>query len=181
MEDLMSRLAEGEISDAEAEIGMRALVKSLHMGGLAVGSGGVDKVTKRDLARIGPVLREEYRFLRRRITTFTLYQEYLANGGDPEEYERKYKLPKVTPAQLVATVPGYAQRALTTYENAKREKAPAALTHARWELNAGESCPGCTEQHARGVQPRASFPPHGSQECEHHCKCELVLVEGEAA
>lgn len=156
MQDLASRFTEGELNGAEYELGMRSLVKSLHMGAVAVGSGGIDKVTPTDLRRLGPLLRDEYKFLRRRVAAFE-------SGG-------------ATAAQVVATVPGYAKQARSTFENKRREKAAPEFTKERWVRHNDDSCPGCVRQGSRGVLPRGVYPPHGSQDCGGSCLCTVELV-----
>ena len=159
MQELTARFASGALTEAEYVLEMRALVKAMHMGALAAGSGGRRRVTSRDLARLGPLLRDEYGHIARKVGR-------MQAGERPVEHE-------------VRTVRGYADHALLTYRNAAvRRGAPKRLTHARWVLHAGENCEGCERQNARGVQPRTAFPPLGSQPCGSHCKCEIVLQEG---
>lgn len=174
MQTTMLSLARGEITEAEAALALRPLVKALHMGGLAVGTGGRTQVTARDLRRIGPVLRDEYRHLRRRLSSFTAYQEYLAGGGLPEAYTGQ----RVTPAQLVASVPGYAKRARGTMETARVWAARrAGHTEVRRILRHGKNChktgrtPGCVEQAGRKWHSIDTFVPIGNCACRSECNC----------
>ena len=157
MQVLTERFTAGAIGEAEYVLEMRGLVKSLHMGALAVGSGGVDAVTARDLRRLGPLLRDEYRHLARKV-------------GRIQGEER-------TASQEIASVSGFADRALGTFENA-RVAAASDDARGRWTLHAAESCDGCEAQAARGVQPIKDFPPHGSQPCGSRCRCEIVPSRG---
>jgi hypothetical protein len=156
MEQLTAEFAAGRASEAEYVLEMRRLVKSLHMGGLAVGSGGVARVTATDLRRLGPLLRDEYRHLARKVGR-------IQAGERPAEQE----------ARMAA---GFARQARSTFENARREKAPARYTHERWVRHNDDSCPGCIRQGGR-VLPRGMHPPHGSLDCGGNCLCTIELVE----
>lgn len=168
---LALRFAAGRISGAEYEIELRTLIKSLHMGALAAGSGGRRNVTQSDLSRLGPLLRDEYGHLRRRVAGFEAYREYLADGGDPAKYDGA----RVTPAQLAGTVRGYVEAAIGTFERAKVERAPVGA-RGRWVPHSGESCEDCKAQNDRGEQPVTAFPLHGSLACGPHCKCEVLIA-----
>lgn len=185
---VMTGLVENGLTEAEAALALRRLVRALHMGGAAVGLGGVARVESADLARLGPVLRDEYRHLLRRLSSFTAYREYLAGGGDPTTY----KGARVTPAQLVATVGGYANRARGTMENARLWAAKrAGHTEVRRILRPGENChavgtgkkrtPGCVEEHKRGWHSIDTFVPIGKCACGSACNCGVETRRPQAA
>lgn len=168
MQDLASRFTEGSLSEAEYVTSMRDLVKALHMGSTAIGRGGVAQVTKRDLSKLGPLLRDEYKALQRRVGQF--------EAGE------------ASAAQVVATVRGYANKAAGTYENAKVDSAKAGgHTEIRRLLHANESCtaangvPGCVEEHARGWHDISTFVRLGACVCSGNCRCstETRIKEGD--
>src|SRR4051812_34867018 len=67
MSTLTERFIAGDVSEAEYVLAMRSLVKSMHMGALAVGSGGIENVPPRELSRLGSLLREEYKYIARKV------------------------------------------------------------------------------------------------------------------
>ena len=155
MEALTSRWLDGGLSEADYTLAMRELIKALHMGGVAAGRGGIKNVTKSDLSRLGPVLRDEYRFLTRRIG------QYQAGEASRE--------------QVLATVGNYALHARGAYENTHVRASGA--TEVRRVLHAGESCrarggkPGCVEQAARKWHDVKTFVPINDCACGSACRC----------
>lgn len=162
MEGLTAKFAAKDITEAEYVLDMRRLVKSLHMGGLAVGSGGIERVTAKDLRRLGPLLRDEYKYLARKVGRIQ---------ADPDALD----------AELL-TVGQYANRARGTYENAavaaSGHKEVRRLIHSNESCTAGDGRPGCEEQAARGWHSAATFVPIHSCRCGSACRC---TVETRAA
>lgn len=171
------RFVLGQMSEAEAMLDLRATVKALHMGAVAVAAGGQANVTAKDLRRLGPILRDEYKFLTRRLSSFTAYQEYLANGGDPAAYDGQ----AVSAAQVLATIGQYANRARGTFENhTVRLGIAAGMTEVKRVLSPGENChasphaKGCAEESARGWHDVKTFVPIGRCTCGSACNCRVM-------
>ena len=60
---VVERMYVGEISIGQWEEQMRALIRELHASIAAIGKGGWDQMTFADWGRIGPIVKEQYRYL----------------------------------------------------------------------------------------------------------------------
>jgi len=63
VDSLAERMYVGEISIGQWEEQMRGLIRELHASVAAIGKGGWDQMTPADWGRIGPVVKEQYRYL----------------------------------------------------------------------------------------------------------------------
>lgn len=162
MKVLTRRFAAGALTEADYVAEMRALVKAVHMGAAAVGSGGIPAVPASELRRLGPVLRDEYRHLRRKVGR-------IQTGATSIEQE-------------LATVGQYANRARGTFENVAVRA--SGHTEVRRIIHSGESCtagdgrPGCEEQAARGWHDVRTFVPIHKCRCRSACRCTVETRQG---
>ncbi len=63
VDSLAERMYTGEISVGQWEESMKKLTRELHTSTAAIGKGGWDQMTPADWGRLGPVMKEQYRYL----------------------------------------------------------------------------------------------------------------------
>jgi hypothetical protein len=143
---------DGKISLAEWQTTFKDTIKAAHTLSAGIAMGGKANMAQSDWGKIGQQLRVQYEALNR----FALQLEGGAtiNLGRVEQYARAVR---------------------STFINAETLRQPATRM-ARWVRTRAESCAGCVEQAARGKQPLRSFPPIGSRQCRHACKCFLEYL-----
>lgn len=73
--NLAERLFTGDVSIGQWEESMKRLMREFHASIAAISKGGWDNMTFQDWGRLGPVLKEQYRFLHG-------YAEYIAANSD---------------------------------------------------------------------------------------------------
>lgn len=157
--DLVQRLSEdyrrGRINVTEWELRMRDAVKSAHLYSMAAAAGGWENLTPEHYARVGPVLREQYR----RLSRF---------GGQL----RGRQVP--TDGRFLRRARMYAESGRGTYHLfERRSHAAAGYDEERNVLGSGDSCAGCIAASERGWVKLGELVPIGSRQCLSACHCHL--------
>lgn len=156
-------LREGRVSLADWQAGMRANLKASHLAATALAKGGWHNMAPSDYGRVGRILRDQY--------------GYLSNFA-AEITSGKQKLD----GRVLVRADLYAQSGRPTYE-AERQRAAEidGKTLVRSIRHASDSCPGCIEQEAAGVQRIADWTPIGARECRTRCRCSAEFYTEEEA
>jgi len=152
---LSEKLREGEVTVAEWFIHFRDEIKAAHSLAYVLARGGRDAMTQSDWGTVGQIVRFQYDRLGR-------FAEQIQGGGSVN----------------LGRVRQYGRAPRITYENTVTAQVLARNRDqkARWVITAQESCEGCLEQAALGVQRLDEFPDIGSQPCLTNCKCFIHQV-----
>jgi hypothetical protein len=74
-DDLAERMYVGDISIGQWEEQMKKAIRELHTSVAAIGKGGWDQMTPADWGRLGPILKEQYKYLHR-------FAQYISDNRD---------------------------------------------------------------------------------------------------
>ena len=80
VENLAERVFTGEVSVGQFEESMKKLIRELHTANAAIGKGGWNEMTWQDWGRLGPIMKEQYRYLHG-------FSEYIADNKDTMSIE----------------------------------------------------------------------------------------------
>lgn len=149
---LSQAYADGKITLLDWQIGMKDTLKAAHTLSAGIAMGGKANMTPADWGRVGQMIRVQYEALNR--FALELEQGKSMHLGRADQYAKAVRM---------------------TFINAERLNRPFQQL-ARWVRTKHESCAGCLEQAARGVQLLAAFPAIGSQQCRMNCGCHLAFV-----
>ncbi len=158
-EELARRLADGEITVQRWQAEMRAVVKATFGGEYLFGRGGRNAMTAGDWGSLGPLVRDQYRYLHafaERVAAGELTQAQIAAraglycGASVQAYERGRG------AAYGLTLPVYpADGGTSCKANCRcswRIEETDSEWRATWKLSAAENCAGCQER-ARQYAP----------------------------
>jgi hypothetical protein len=128
-------------------------VKSVHLASAALAKGGWAQMAPADLGRVGQRLREQYAFLDR-------FAAEVESGAQRRD------------GTLVRRADLYIQAGRGTFHaTEQREMGLRGMTEERSLRHAGDSCPGCVDEAARGWVALGDLVPVGARDCLGRCRC----------
>lgn len=153
MEVITEKYLEGGIDILEWQRGMRREIKDNIIVGTMVGRGGLDSMTRRDMAIIGGLLVLQF--------------------GHLDNMAWEQVAGEITHKQLQARVRMYAGKVRTAYAKGRLEAHKGAgFTEERRILNPAEHCADCIGYAALQWQPIGTLPEPGEASvCRGNCKC----------
>jgi len=158
VEQLTSRLAEGEISLAQWQQSMAREVKSVHLNAGALTKGGFDELTQRDFGQIGGRIRDELEYLR-------------GFASDIEDGTQALDGSAVRRAKM------YPRKGRKTHHKLhRREMQKIGYNQEQNVLGIAEHCAECVELTTRGDDgwvPNGTLTPIGDRTCLSNCKCSI--------
>jgi len=144
-----------QISVAEFQTGMRAVIRETHVYSAAAAKGGWARMTQADWGLVGSRVRVQ--------------MEYLA--GFAQQLEKD-----LVPmdGRFLARAAQYGNGGVRMYEEiSRREHVAQGYTEARRVAEKGGACPGCRRQADLGWRPIDEVPLIGSEECRGNCRCHI--------
>lgn len=159
--NIVQSLFAKEIAPGVAQDMMRDELRRLSLQEIALGKGGMDKLTFRDYGRAGNQLRDTYQ----RMTMLT----------------RDVEAGTVSVPQAMQRVRGYVGEARKDFYVTQRETMAATgrKFEQRRRLNPAEHCRGCIRYASMGWRPLGQLPEPGSGDtpCGIYCRCTMETRE----
>lgn len=160
---LTEQLRAGTVSLADWQLGMAREVKSAHLASAALAKGGWAEMSPADFGRVGPLVKEQYRFL-------AGFAADVASG--------KQRLDGTLPRRAEM----YIQAGRGTYHVIEqREQRGRGMTEERNILYPGDSCEGCLAEEARGWVGIGELVPIGARICLTRCRCSINYRAGDGS
>jgi len=161
-------LQSGSVTLAQWQLIMEANIKNMHLASAAMAKGGWNQLSNADFGKIGSIVKEEYRWLRK-------FAGEIASGKQPLN------------GTFLQRAQEYMRAGKVTYnEMLKRENEKRQRNYVINERHARDSCKGsgsCIEQtefgYMRTDDPRL-LPP-GRRRCRGFCLCQWRFVTAEEA
>lgn len=154
MRELSDALRTGAITGETWAVEMRTMIKDVHLYNAAAAKGGWAQLTKRDLGRVGRIVRVQYEYLNR-------FAAQIANG-------------MALDGRFIQRVIMYAEAARRTfYEVARGVMRDQGMTQERNVLHPAEHCAGCVAESERGWVDLGELAPVGTRDCLTRCKCTI--------
>lgn len=145
-------LREGKINLEDWQIAMRHSIKRTHLHSAAAAAGGWEQMRATDFARLGPILREQYAYLRNFAVQI---EKGLPLGGG-----------------FLARVELYGEAARGTYHYLEELlEMEAGRTQYRNRLRPAEHCSDCVAATQAGWVKIGTLTPIGQRRCRVRCKC----------
>lgn len=155
MRSLTQAVLIGQLSLPEWQRRSMQAIKSAHLDGLALASGGWSRLGQADFGWVGQRLRVQYAYLNE-------FARQLADGAQPAGQGALVR------AEM------YAEAGRATHREAQRKMAGArGMAQERNHLHAADHCASCLAQTARGWVDLGLLTPVGSRECLSRCRCTL--------
>jgi hypothetical protein len=151
--DAAARLASGQITVAQWQREMTAVVKDSQLAGTAVGGGGWHQLSAADHSWAEQRIREQLDYLRG-------FADQLDSGVQCLDGTLEAR----------AAMYGNAGRA-TQREMDRRLNAQAGQQFERRALGPADHCPDCLDAAARDWQPIGTLPRIGNSACATNCRC----------
>lgn len=151
--DAAARLASGQITVAQWQREMTAVVKDSQLAGTAVGGGGWHQLSAADHAWAEARIREQLNYLRG-------FADQLDTGAQSLDGTLDTR----------SAMYGNAGRA-TQREMDRRLNAQAGQQFERRVLGPADSCGDCLDAAAQDWQPIGTLPPIGDSQCRVNCHC----------
>ncbi len=166
MQTISRSLADGEITLAQWQLGMRDRIRTVHIASAALAKGGWAQMSAADWGFVGSQIKAQLRFLRK----FALEIE----SGKAS----LHRLDGAINGNFLQRVDLYGNSGITTYHNVRRREARAAGYNRearRLDPNVKQHCACCVSQARRGYQPIGILIPIGGCECTTKCRCRFVF------
>lgn len=145
----------GRISIVDWELGMRREVKVTHLYSMALGAGGWPSVNQAHYDRVGPAIRDQYKYLSR----FARQLRRRERGTDGRFFSR---------------AADYVQAGRGTYHRLERyTQRQAGNNEEQSVLGAADHCSSCVNEAARGWVSIGTLIPVGSRRCLSRCHCHI--------
>lgn len=145
----------GRISIVDWELGMRREVKVTHLYSMALGAGGWPNVNQAHYDRVGPAIRDQYKYLSR-------------FAGQLRRRERG------TDGRFFSRAADYVQAGRGTYHKLERyTQRQAGNNEEQSVLGAADHCSSCVNEAARGWVSIGTLIPVGSRRCLSRCHCHI--------
>lgn len=146
------QLQAGQITVEAWQVGMRDVLKDIHLASSALAKGGWAQMSQADYGRVGFRLREQYERLRKFAQQ--IEEGYVLDG----RFLNRMKL--------------YAQSGRQTYHMVMRaEAALRGATEERSILAKSDHCSECVSEAARGWVPIGDLILIGARICSSNCRC----------
>lgn len=151
---LAKSLQRSKITLAQWQEEMRITTKSIHLYSAALGRGGFEQMSASDWGRIGPTIRNQYKYIDR----FAL------------QIENGYTLD----GRFLRRVELYAQSGRVTYhvQDGRMHK-DNGYEEERSILHAADHCDECVGEADAGWQPIGTMIPIGERQCLSRCACSV--------
>jgi len=148
-------LQAGKISLAEWELGMRRQIKNVHLFNAAGAAGGWNQLDATDFARMGPVVRDQYKYLRR-------FHNDIKSGKTPLD------------GRFLRRADMYAQAGRRTYVAVDQQThIMLGFNFEQNFLQSSDECEGCLAATKAGRVMIRTLPPIGTRDCLSNCKCRI--------
>lgn len=156
MRDLTGQLQGGTLTLGDWQRQMMQAVKSSHLMGTSLASGGWKQMTQADFGWAGQRIRSQYAYLDKFARDIAAGRQSLT--GAPARAEL------------------YAESARATHRAATQRMARLrGLEQERNVLGAADHCRGCLAQQARGWVPLGELVPPGLRDCRSRCHCSVTF------
>jgi hypothetical protein len=163
MARLTSQLQSGGMSLADWQTGMMAEMKAAHVAAGVAAHGGRAQMAPADWGAVGRRLRDQYGYLRD-------FAAQIADGRQPLD------------GRLIARAKLYGQASRATFTAIKGRDEQARGMRFERNVLAGEACPGCLDQSARGTVAIGTLVPIGQRRpCLVNCRCHIVYSTDKAS
>lgn len=151
------RLLAGEHSLASWQAEMQATIKLGHASAAVLAHGGAETMTPSRWGAIGPIVRDQYQFLRD-------FAAQVADGRQPLN------------GSLVARARQYGQASRVTFETTyNRGQQQRGYQAERSVLHPAEHCGLCRSEAARGWVPIGTLIPIGQRTCRGNDRCTVAF------
>lgn len=160
---LSDRLAAQQMTLAQWQADMQAILKVLHTSAYMAAHGGSKQMAPADHERLAAVLKGQYQYL-------TGMARDVASGRQPLN------------GTLSSRADLYAQAARGTFEDQRRaEQELRGLNEERRVLHPADHCRDCVTAARRDWQPLRTLPRIGDSQCLTRCHCTMEFRRGEPA
>lgn len=152
---LAERLRAGKIDLVSWQVRMAREVKNVQLYSAAAAKGGWAQLSPADLGRVGQSVQTQLRYLNR-------FAQDIRTGKQPLD------------GNMVARARLYAQSGRQMYHRTERlEMETRGYTQERSIRYAGDSCPGCVSEAAKGWVRIGSMVPIGQRDCKGNDRCSV--------
>lgn len=166
MQTASEALLDGRMSLGAWQAEAQQVIKLSHSAAAVLAHGGAEAMTPSHWGAIGPVVRDQYQYLRD-------FAAQVADGRQPLN------------GSLMARARQYGQASRVTFETTySRGQHQRGFRFERNVLGSAEHCRVCPDLTARGWVQIGSLPPIGSRPCRAQDRCRIAYartVEGEQA
>jgi hypothetical protein len=150
------RLLAGDMSLAAWQAELQATIKLTHVSAGVLANGGAAQMTSSRWGSLGPVIRDQYAFLRQ-------FAEQIADGR------------QLLNGSLTARARQYGQAGRVTFERTYSQgQQSRGYQSERNVLAPAEHCRECRALSARGWVPIGTLPPIGSRLCRSNDRCRIA-------
>lgn len=156
MRDLTQALVEGRLPLAAWQVGMMQEIKSAHLVGTALATGGWAEMDQSDFGWVGQRIRSQYAYLRGFAADITSGRQKLDGT-------------------VLARATLYAEAGRQTHRAAiERAAKQRGMQQERNQLGAADHCSGCLSATAAGWVEIGTLVPCGSRSCLSRCHCSII-------
>lgn len=153
---LAEQLREGNIDLVSWQVRMAREIKNVQLYSAAAAKGGWAQLSPADLGRVGQSVQAQLRYLNR-------FAQQIRTREQPLD------------GNMVARARLYAQSGRQMYHRTERlEMETRGYTHERSIRYAGDSCPGCVSEAAKGWMRIGSMVPIGQRDCKGNDRCSVA-------
>jgi hypothetical protein len=156
MRDLSQMLLDGKIALSAWQVQMMVSIKSVHLIGVSLASGGWSNLDQSDFGFVGQRIRSQYAYLRD-------FANQIESGKQPLN------------GTVLARATMYAEAGRATHRAAQRRAAQQrGMEQEKNQLGAADHCAGCLSATAAGWVEIGTLVPCGSRQCLSRCHCSLT-------